>query len=178
MTKINENMKKTIYLASCLTFLSLFTACKKEDVKPNPTPTTGTTTNGGGGSGPVINYTPEQNKANLLNSSRRGCSVQSSLAQGAVAAAEAQKFETVARGRAAALQARLPSGPPAHAALTRWLKRGKAAPPLAGSPPSLRLPSTSALTLAVRLGQTGMREAARGGAGRGQGHRRGGHHAS
>jgi hypothetical protein len=31
--------------------------------------------------------------------------LQSSLAQGAVAAAEAQKFETVARGKAAALQA-------------------------------------------------------------------------
>ncbi len=61
-------MKKTIYLASCLTFLALFTACKKEDVKPNPTPTTGTTTNGGSGSGQVINYTPEQNKANLQQS--------------------------------------------------------------------------------------------------------------
>ena len=61
-------MKKTIYLASCLTFLSLFTACKKDEVKPNPTPTTGTTTNGGGGSGPVINYTPEQNKSNLQQS--------------------------------------------------------------------------------------------------------------
>ena len=61
-------MKKTIYLASCLTVFTLFSACKKDVVKPNPTPTTGTTTNGGGGSGPVINYTPEQNKANLQQS--------------------------------------------------------------------------------------------------------------
>jgi hypothetical protein len=67
MTKINETMKKTIYLASCLTFLSLFTACKKEEVKPNPTPTTNPTDNGGG-SGTVINYTPEQNKSNLQQS--------------------------------------------------------------------------------------------------------------
>ncbi len=55
--------------------------------------------------------------------------MQSSLAQGAVAAAEAQKFETVARGRAAALQA---SPQPKPETLTPRLKRGKAAPPLAG----------------------------------------------
>lgn len=67
-TKIKELMKKTIYLVSCLSVFTLFSACKKDVVKPNPTPTTGTTTNGGGGSGPVINYSPEQNKANLQQS--------------------------------------------------------------------------------------------------------------
>ncbi len=66
-TKLYEIMKKTIYLASCLTVLSLFTACKKEEIKPTPTPTTNPTDNGGG-SNAVINYTPEQNKANLQQS--------------------------------------------------------------------------------------------------------------
>ena len=70
-TKLYEIMKKTIYLASCLTVLSLFTACKKEEIKPTPTPTPTPTTNptdNGGGSNAVINYTPEQNKANLQQS--------------------------------------------------------------------------------------------------------------
>ena len=59
-------MKKVIYLASCLTLMTVISSCKKESVKPTPTPTG--TTNNGGGSGPVINYTPEQNKANLQQS--------------------------------------------------------------------------------------------------------------
>ena len=80
------------------------------------------------------------------------CSTQAplSLAQGAVAAAEAQKFETVARGRAAALQA---SPQPKPGALTPRLKRGSAAAGGRAHPPSLRLPSTPALTIAVRLGR-------------------------
>ena len=51
-------MKKLIYLASCLTFMSALSSCKKEAVNP--------TTNNGNGA--VITYTPEQNKANLQQS--------------------------------------------------------------------------------------------------------------
>ena len=55
-------MKKVIYLVSCVVFSSLISSCKKDEPKPN---TTTNTTNSGGGNGPVVNYTPEQNKANL-----------------------------------------------------------------------------------------------------------------
>lgn len=51
-------MKKLIYLASCLTVASFMYSCKKDNK-------TSTTTTTGPGTGPVINYTPEQNKSNL-----------------------------------------------------------------------------------------------------------------
>ena len=56
-------MKKLIYLASCLSVASFMYSCKKET--KTTTPTTTTTTNNNNGTGPVINYTPEQNKSNL-----------------------------------------------------------------------------------------------------------------
>ena len=58
-------MKKVIYLVSCVVFSSLISSCKKDEPKPNTTTATTNTTNSGGGNGPVVNYTPEQNKANL-----------------------------------------------------------------------------------------------------------------